>query len=181
MKLNTLFSLLVPALGLQLFAAGEDGAAVDPFDAMDDLLDRDIDDLKDLPEFKVPDTGIYKFFVSTGAKFINEKPAIEWNYTVRELVELADSTIPEELRAKPGDKFSIAIFLLGKDGTPSEMGEGRLKDACAPYQAHFGEGNIKKLCRDVIKEVAITAKLTKKPRKDDKTLFEARIEDVTVD
>jgi hypothetical protein len=180
MKLNSILSILVPAMGLQL-SMSEQAPAVDPFDAMDDLLDRSIDDLKDLPEFKVPDTGIYKLRVNCNAKYINEKPAIEMNFAVREIVELADSSIPEEARAKPDDKFSIAFFLLDKDGNESEMGFGRLKQFTAPFSEHFGEKNVKAVCRNHIKDVDITAKVVKKQRKDDKEKFDARVEDVTID
>lgn len=173
--LGAMLALALPAMAMQMHAT----EPADAFDEMDDLLDRSIDDLKDLPEFKVPETGVYKLSVTVGAKFINDKPAIECNYVVRETVELADATATP---AMPGDKFSVAFFLKDKDGQPSEMGEGRMKEFAAPFETHFGEKHLKTLFRTHMNTpVDITAKVVKKPRKDDKTIFNAQVEDITVD
>jgi len=148
----------------------------------DDILDQSIDDLADLPEFKVPDTGIYKLRVTGGTKAINNKPAVTTSFVVREIVELADSSIPEEQRAKAGDKFDIAYILKDEDGNKSEIAEGRMKEFLAPFHAHYGEKSIRAIIEGPLTEgVDITAQVVKKARKNDPEKFDARISDVTID
>lgn len=157
--------------------------------ALFDLLDKEIDDIKDLPSFAVPDTGVYKLLLSVGVKEINDKPVVEFSYEVREIVELADSTIEEAARAKAGDKFSVATFLKDNDGKDSEIGWGRLKEMAEPFQAHFGISNLKALVQAMMADpIAITAKVVKKQRKakpgenkDADPVFDARVSDVTID
>lgn len=148
----------------------------------DAILDKSIDDLADLPEFKVPDTGIYKLTVQAEAKPINDKPAVVCKYKVREVVELADSSIPEESRAKRGDGFDVPFILKDNEGNDSEMAWGRMKEFMQPFEAHFGEKSIGALVKRLAAEpVDITAKVTKRQRKDDKEKFSASVSDITVD
>jgi len=147
-----------------------------------DLLDKSIDDLADLPEFKVPATGVYKLHVTATTKAINDKPAVATSFTVREVVELEDSSIPEEERAKAGDKFDMPFILKDKDGADSEVAWGRLKEFLKPFEAHFGEKNLKVLITGPLAQgVDITAKVVKKQRKDDKEKFGAQVSDITID
>jgi hypothetical protein len=181
----SILALLAPAFAAPGFfnprmAEGEVGG--DPLDMMDDILDRSIDDLADLPEFKIPPTGMYKFEVSAAGKMINDKPAIEINVTIKETIELADAETPASELAKEGDKFSIAFFMRNKDGTTNEFAEGRLKAFAAPFQQHFGESNIKTLLKAHLKSsVLVTGKITKKARKDDKEKFDGQISDIVVE
>jgi hypothetical protein len=148
-----------------------------------DLLDKNIDDLKDLPSFTVPETGIYGLTQTVDVKEINKKPVVEFSYVVRHIVELADSSIEEAARAKAGDKFSIAVFLKDNDGNDSEIGWGRLKEMVQPFQPHFdNEPSLRTMIETHLKEpIDITAKIVKKARKDDKDKYDARISDVTID
>lgn len=147
-----------------------------------DLLDKEIDDLADLPEFKAPDTGIYKLSVTCATKPINEKPAVVTSFTVREVVELADSSIEEKDRAKAGDKFDVAFILKDKEGNDSEIAWGRMKEFVLPFKEHFGLTNLKEVIQKLGDEsVDITAKVTKKERKSEKGVFDARVSDITID
>lgn len=147
----------------------------------DSLLDKSIDDLKDLPSFEVPDTGVYKLRVSLEPKAINDKPSIVAHYVVREIVELADSSIPQEQRAKPEDKFDTPFFLQTNEGADSETGWGFLKEFLKPFEVHFGTKNVKELVANLANPVDITAKVVKKQRKDDKEKFQANVSDITID
>ncbi len=148
----------------------------------DSLLDKSIDDLADLPEFKVPDTGMYKLDVSCETKEINKKPAVTARFVVRELVELADSTIPEDQRAKPGDSFDLMFLLKNDAGEDMEISWGRLKEFAQPFQKHFNEDHLGKLLKGPLAQpVSITAKVVKKQRKDDKEKFDARVSDIVID
>lgn len=150
----------------------------------DTLLDKSIDDLKDLPEYKVPHTGMYKLSVTMTAKEVNNKPALSADFKVRELVELADSTIPEEDRAKEGDGFNMLYVLKNEEGEDLEISWGRLKELLKPFEAHFGTKNLKELVTQHLSTpVDITAKVTRKERKDDKgeVRIDARVTDIAVD
>lgn len=146
------------------------------------LLDKELDDIADLPSFKVPATGIYKLGVKMEVKEINDKAATIAKFTVKEIVELVDDSIEEADRAKADDKFDIAFILKDDKGADNEMGWGRLKEFCQPFEAHFGTSNLRKivssLCQD---EVLITANIKKVARKNDKEVFDARISNITVD
>lgn len=151
-------------------------------DIFDTLLDKSLDDLADLPEFKTPDTGIYKLAVTMEMKEINKKPAIIAKFKVRELVELEDTSIPEGDRSKAGDGFDVPFMLRNEDGTPNELGEGRFKEFCAPFATHFEEKNLRVLVTEKMNSpVDITAKVKKVARKNDPEKFDARVSDVTVD
>ena len=151
-------------------------------DIFDTLLDKSLDDLKDLPEFKIPDTGIYKLSVKVEMKEINKKPAIVAKFKVREVVELEDSSIPETERSKAGDGFDIPFMLRNEDGTPNELGEGRFKEFSAPFANHFEEKNLRTLVTEKLNsEVDITAKIKKVARKTDAEKFDARVSDISID
>lgn len=152
------------------------------------LLDTEIADLADLPEFKVPDTGVYRFHVTGQAKSINNKPAVVLTHEVLELMEIADDSIPEEERAKAGDKFDVAFILIDNEGKKSEIAEGRMKNYFKPLSEHFGITNNKALLTGPLKDgVTLTAKCTKKARKlkegesEDDQKYDAMISEITVD
>lgn len=155
-------------------------------DDLFNLLDKEIDDLKDLPSFKSPFTGVYKLHVQAEPKEINEKPALVFNFTVREIVELADNAIPEEERSKAGDKFNVACVLKDNEGNDSEMGWGKVKEFAKPFQAHYGISNLRKIIEGPLTEgVDITATvkrvLRKKKDKSEDDQWDARVEDITID
>lgn len=148
----------------------------------DSILDKSIDDLADLPEFKVPHTGIYGLTVQLEAKPINDKPAVVCKYTVRNVVELADSSIAEADRAKAGDKFDVPFILKDKNGEDSEMAWGRMKEFMKPFEIHFGTKSIKEIVANLsTTPVDITGKVVKKQRTDDKEKFNANVEQITID
>lgn len=147
-----------------------------------DLLDKNIDDIADLPSFKVPDTGIYKLLLGIETKSVNDKPCVIAKLTVKELVELADSSVDEKDRAKDGDKFDVMYMLKDKDGNNQEVSWGLLKQLAEPFEAHFGTKNLKEIMKNLSTDpVAITAKIKKVARKSDKEVFDARISDITID
>jgi hypothetical protein len=147
-----------------------------------DLLDKNLDDIADLPSFKVPDTGIYKLTLGMEVKEINDKPSVIAKLTVRELVELADSSVPENERAKAGDKFDIPHILKYKDGNDSEIGWGRLKELVTPFEELAGTKNLKAIVKYLSENpVDITAKIKKVERKNDKGVFDGRIDNITID
>jgi hypothetical protein len=153
-------------------------------DDLFNLLDKDLDDIADLPSFKVPDTGVYKLTLGMELKPINEKPAVVAKFTVREVVELADSSIEESARAKAGDKFDVPHILKDKDGKDSEIAWGKLKELCSPLAEWAGNTNLKAIIKKLTEEtVDITCKVKRVQRKGTEAdpVFDARIDNVTVD
>lgn len=149
---------------------------------MFDMLDKSIDDLADLPSFKVPDTGIYKLGVTVEVKEINNKPSVIAHCRVDELVELEDETIAENERARNGDKFDVAFILKDTDGNDNEMGWGRLKEFCKPFENHFGEKNLRTLLTQHLgSEVLVSAKVKKQARKSEPDKFDARISNIVIE
>lgn len=151
-------------------------------DAIENLLDKEIDDLADLPEFKAPHTGIYRLTVTAVPKEIADKAAVEASFVVVDTIELADPTLEDSERSKPGDKFSVAFFLQDNEGKDSELGFGRLKEFVKPFQAHYGTANLKQLILENLKEpTSIVAKVERKERRKEAGKFDARVSDITVD
>ena len=148
----------------------------------DDILDQSIDDLADLPEFKIPFTGMYRLTVTAETKEINKKPAVATHFVVVDLIELADSSIPEEERSKPGDKFDIAYILKDDEGNKNEIGEGSMKKFLLPFHEHFGDKSIRNvIMTHLATPVSITAKVERRERKKEEGKFDARISDVVID
>lgn len=147
---------------------------------LDDILDQSIDDLKDLPEFKVPPTGIYEQDVSLVMKEINKKPAIVAHHVIIECKSLADDSIPENERAKPGDSFDVGFILKDESGQRNEVAEGFFKAFMIPFHAHFDDKSIKSVVEKMKDPVRIVSAIEKKERKGDKEKFDAKVSDIVI-
>jgi hypothetical protein len=97
--------------------------------SIDSLLDSSLDDLADLPEFKVFPAGAHRVTINFEKKEINKHPAIELKLVMLETVELSDST--EEAPAA-GTESSVAFML------DNEFGVGKFKEILKPLAEHFG-------------------------------------------
>jgi|SRR6185312_921068 len=96
---------------------------------IDSLLDGSIDDIADLPEFKVFPAGAHKVTISFAEKEINGKSAVEMKMVAIETVEQTDPTA-EALQA--GDESSV-LFQLD-----NEFGQGKFKNIIKVLAAHHG-------------------------------------------
>ena len=148
---------------------------------LDDILDSSIDDLKDLPEFKVPPTGIYALSVSILSKEINKKPSLIAHIVVRECKSLADDNTPEEERSKAGDSLDIPFMLKNEDGSRNEVAEGFFKAFMDPFHKHFNDKSIRNVVGKLAEPVDITAAIEKAERKKEKGKFDARISEIVID
>ena len=102
-------------------------------DILGDLLDFNIDDLADLPAFKVLQPGAHKVVLNWEEKKIGDHPALELKVKLVETLELADSNgTPDE----PGTESSVAFML------DNEFGQGNLKEVLKPIGAHLGIGKL---------------------------------------
>lgn len=110
----------------------------------DSILDANLDDLSDLPEFANFPAGVHRCTVSIIQKSINNKPAMEVTLTAIETVELSK---PEEDKPiNPGQTASSAYFM------DNEFGQGAFKKLVAPLAASLGVSSI----RDLIEQCAGT-------------------------
>lgn len=96
---------------------------------LDDLLDLSLDDIADLPEFKVFPAGAHRCTMALEKKEINKHPAWELKLTVIETVELPD---PTETPPEAGTESSVAFMM------DNEFGQGNLKRVITPVGQHFG-------------------------------------------
>lgn len=150
---------------------------------LDDILDKSIDDLADLPEFKAPHEGVYGLRVSVEMKVINEKPAFIAHFVVNDCKELANAAeVPESEISKAGDKFDIAFIVKDKDGNKNEIAEGFFKKFMAPFHAHYNEKSIKVLITGPLAEgVDITAKVSRKKRRGEEEKYDPVVDHIVVD
>lgn len=90
---------------------------------IESLLDANLDDLADMPEFKPFPVGGHKVTIQWDYSELKEKKIIKLSATYIEPVEIADGATPPAA----GDKTTVTFFLRKKDGTVNEFGEGQWK------------------------------------------------------
>lgn len=95
---------------------------------LDELMNKTLDDLADLPGFEPPPAGGYRMKLVVAQKKINAKDAVEFKYEVIQCVEQSDPSAPP---AEAGKKFSESFML------DNETGIGFFKLAAAPIMQHF--------------------------------------------
>lgn len=86
--------------------------------SIDSLLDSTLDDLADLPEFKIFPAGAYNGTVALAVKKMGDNMGVELTLTNQETVELSD---PTQDQPAAGATTSVG-FLLN-----NEFGQGALK------------------------------------------------------
>ena len=105
--------------------------------SMDDLLDMNLDDLADMPEFLVPPAGAYAATIkSITKKEINKHPSFEVTFILNDVVELADAT------EKPPEKNAETSTAFMMD---NEIGQGSFKEFLKPLAAHLGTGKVSEI------------------------------------
>jgi hypothetical protein len=113
-------------------------------DNFDSILDANLDDLADLPEFANFPAGVHRCTVSMQQKTINSKPAIEVTLTAIETVELSK---PEEDKPVSAGQVSSAAYFMD-----NEFGQGAFKKLVAPLAGHLGVTSL----REIIEQAAGT-------------------------
>lgn len=98
---------------------------------LDSLLDLSLDDLADLPEFKVFPAGAHRCTMELQSKDINGHPSVELKLRLVETVELAN---PTDEPAAAGTESSVAFML------DNEIGQGKFKEILKPIAQHYGVG-----------------------------------------
>lgn len=102
-----------------------------------DILDANLDDLADLPEFANFPAGVHTASLSITKKEINGKPMIEVKLTGKETVELSK---PEEDKPISAGQVSSALYDL-----TNEFAQGNFKKLVTPLASALGCASIREL------------------------------------
>ena len=149
------------------------------FTDLDSLMDAQMDDIDDLPPVGVPPTGHYNLSVS--AERVSNKDAtgeyIKFSYIVEAINEVKNQE--EEGQAEVGQKFSQNFSPIKKDGTVNEWGMGFLKEAVAPFSAHFGTPKMGETIAQ-INQVSVAATLVRRVNPKESERFNFNLKDVTI-
>ena len=101
---------------------------------IDSLLAMSLDDLPDLPEFKVYPAGAHRVTMKFEKKQIGTHPAVEVKFTMIVTEGLTDPAKDQPVDA--GTESSVAYML------DNEFGLGNFKELMKPLAAHFGLSSI---------------------------------------
>jgi len=146
---------------------------------IDSLMDASMDDIDDLPPIGVPPTGHYNLCVTATREQNKDKNGeyIKFAYEVEAINEVKEPG--EEAEAAVGMKFTQMFSPIKKDGTPNEFGIGFLKEAVAPFSAHFGTPQMGASIAQ-INRVSVAATLVRRVDKKDKERFNFSLKDVVI-
>lgn len=150
------------------------------FTDFDSLLNSSMDDLDDLPPVGVPPTGHYTLVVTAERVTpteVGKNEYIKFSYEVEAVNEVKNPE--EESQAAAGMKFSQIFSPFKKDGTVNDFGVGFLKEAIAPFAAHFGTRGIGEALQ-AINKVSVAASLIRKVDRKDPERFNFSLKDVVV-
>ena len=151
----------------------------DAFQDLDALMNASMDDIDDLPPVGVPPTGHYNLEV-TATRETSETTGNDYIRFSYKVVAVNEVVHPEEeSQAAIGMKFTAMFSPLKKDGTPNTYAIGALKEAVAPFAAHFGTTKVGEAIAQ-IDSITVAASLTRKRNKKDADRFDFRLSDVVV-
>lgn len=109
--------------------------------SIDDLLDMELDDLADIPEFKPFPAGAHICTISWAFKTVSDQVCPEITLKAVRTEELTNPGASETEGDQPlvaGSTTSLIFMLKNKDGTKNELGEGKMKELLKPLAAHLG-------------------------------------------
>ena len=99
------------------------------------LLDSNLDDLADLPEFVTPPAGAYTATIlSAVERKIGTHDAVEFKFRLEETQELANAG---DTPVQNGTETSVSFML------DNEFGVGALKEMMKPIKAHTGLASVR--------------------------------------
>ncbi|HEX9502991.1 MAG TPA: hypothetical protein VF974_01550 [Patescibacteria group bacterium] len=79
--------------------------------ALVSVIARDLDDIPDLPDYKVPKPGVYKLLVQkVEQREINKKTALVVEYSVVDIIQVNETTDENDPNVIPGNMFSEAFW-----------------------------------------------------------------------
>lgn len=124
--------------------------------SFDNILDSTLDDLADMPSIQLFPAGAHK--VKVEFKVNREKKSIQVCMVYVDVLELAD---PTATAPAPGDKNSVFLNMINKDGSANEYSQGALKLMLQSLKAGgfdgANSGEIMEAAKDA--EVAVVTKI----------------------
>lgn len=130
--------------------------------SMDSLLDSNLDDFADLPEFVTPPSGTYTTKVNFSTKVVNDKPGIEVKLTILAVNELNN---PEDTPPADGSVASQFFFM------DNEFGQGAFKKCTANLKAATGSVTIRDIITNCDGMECVTVTSTRKDKNDKEKLY----------
>ena len=138
-------------------------------EAMAALLDDNLEDVPDLPEFGTPPKGTYRLLhKGYETKKINDKLATECRFSIVETIELANEN---DTPPKAGMEFSELVWF---HNDPMKA-KGVLKRQVNNLTGEFGTTNLAELMAKV-KDMEVIAVVNTRRDKEDKERFYASVE-----
>lgn len=132
---------------------------------IDSILDGTLDDLADMPEFKLFPEGAHKVLITLEASAISKKmkkPCVEASLVYVETIELAE---PEAVAPKAGDTCN-SLYMLD-----NEFGQGGLKKLLESLQAALGT-TVNRATVDACKSIeVIVLTVLQKDKKDPSKIY----------
>ena len=105
-------------------------------DMLNSMLDSTLDDLADLPEFKVYPNGTHRVTISFEEKDVNGHPSVELKMAAIGTEELSN---PSDTPLNAGEVGSVLYML------DNEFGQGGLKKVLQILGKHFGLVNLREI------------------------------------
>jgi hypothetical protein len=131
-------------------------------DALDDILDGNLDDLSDVPEFKPFPNGAHKVTIHFERKEVNKHPCVEVKMKALETLELNDPEKDQPL--EKGAEGSV-LYMLDND-----IGQGKFKELMKPFAAHYEKTKLSELMKEGNgNEVAVV--INQRPNKDKTAMY----------
>lgn len=138
---------------------------------LSDLLDQELDNLADLPSFKVLNPGVHLLRVASfEEKSIGEHPAIEVKLNLVETIELADHSMEVDA---PGTSSAISFLL------DNEYGQGNFKEFLKPFGEHLGVTKLRDIMQGAV-GMEITAVTKQRVDKKDPEKIYLQIKSVQI-
>ena len=151
-------------------------ATTGKFGVLATLLAANLDDIPDLPVYKAPPPGIYLIVIkSVAEKLINEKTAMEIQYTVADIVELTEPNTPEEEKVLPGGEFSEAFWFNKPESVEKTLSV--LKAKFGGLAEILGTTNLLEIL-EKMEGMQVKCVITNRADKNDKTKIYAAVRDV---
>lgn len=143
------------------------------------LLDRELDDIEDLPGFECPVDGQYLLTMKMALKEVSNRPAVEVGYEVMDTLKKDNE---EDTTTVAGTKFSQLCFLKPKPGGDAESVKysiDQLKKLTKPIAQRVGEGNLLKLITEHLSTgMIVSAKVVGKTDKENPEIRRPRVSGV---
>lgn len=138
--------------------------------ALGTVLARDLTEIEDLPVYKTPLPGVYKFLIeSANQKEINKKTTLVVEYMITDIVSLnnpEDAKKHPEQVVEPGEKFSEAFWF--SDAEKIETTLSVLKAKFGPLGPALGTTNLLEIMQQMVGKT-VQGIIQNRLDKDDKT------------